>query len=239
VAHIAEDLMLLLLDNALAQPSLDAARCDRVLAAAILLDLAHACRIRPAVPGDRVQAGLLLALVSQARPDPVVEPAFALLSQRPLSPAAAIRKLRKDSRQQILTQLERLGLVRRLPPSALKISAVAAWPLLDRERVASARAALLSALFDRTPPTPATAAIVTLLHAVDGLGALLSLNDRGWRWVHARSTEIASGNWVNEHWVNEHWVNEHSGAPTAFPAQPALPEMNLAVTASALRQALA
>ena len=51
--------------------------------------------------------------------------------------------------------------------------------------MALARSALLSALFDGKPPTPSTAAIVSLLHAADGLGALLSLNDRGWRWVHA------------------------------------------------------
>jgi hypothetical protein len=74
-------------------------------------------------------------------------------------------------------------------------------------------------LFDRTPPTPATAAIVTLLHAADGLGALLSLNDRGWRWVHTRASEISSGSWVDE-------------------SATALPEVNLAVTASAVRSAL-
>ena len=85
--------------------------------------------------------------------------------------------------------------------------------------MALARSALLSALFDRMPPTPTTAGIVSLLHAADGLGALLSLNDRGWRWVHARATEISSGSWVDEY-------------PTA------LPEINLAVTASALRPAL-
>ena len=94
-----------------------------------------------------------------------------------------------------------------------------AWPVTNRERVTQARAALLSALFDRQPPTPSTAAIVSLLHAVDGLGALVSLNDRGWRWVHMRAGEIASGSWVDEY-------------------ETALPEMNLAVTASAMRAAL-
>lgn len=59
-----------------------------------------------------------------------------------------------------------------------------------------------------------------MLHAADGLGALLSLNDRGWRWVHARAGEIASGSWVDE-------------SPTG------MAEVNLAVTASAVRRALA
>jgi hypothetical protein len=95
-----------------------------------------------------------------------------------------------------------------------------AWPLTNRERVGQARSALLAALFDRRPPAPPTAAIISLLHAVDGLGALLSLNDRGWRWVHARAGEIASGSWVHEY-------------PTA------MPDVNLAITASAVQGALA
>ena len=57
------------------------------------------------------------------------------------------------------------------------------------------------------------------MQCIDGLGALLSLNDRGWWWVHARAGEISSGSWVDD-------------SPTA------LPEVNLAVTASAVRQAL-
>jgi hypothetical protein len=219
MAQIAEDLLLLLLDNASRNPALERHRCDRVLAGAVLLDLAFACRIRPAVPGEPVEAGRLVALAGDGPLDPVVGPAFQLLKQRPLRPSGAVSKLRKNAREHISLHLERMGQLRHIPVSAKRFSDIAAWPLIDRARVAQARAALLSALFDRRPPTPSTAAIVSLLHAVDGLGALLSLNDRGWRWVHARATEISSGSWVNEY-------------PTA------LPEMNLAVTASALRPAL-
>jgi hypothetical protein len=219
MAQIAEDLLLLLLDNASRNPALERHRCDRVLAGAVLLDLAFACRIRPAVPGEPVEAGRLVALAGDGPLDPVVGPAFQLLQQRPLRPSGAVSKLGKNAREHISLHLERMGQLRHIPVSAKRFSDIAAWPLIDRARVAQARAALLSALFDRRPPTPSTAAIVSLLHAVDGLGALLSLNDRGWRWVHARATEISSGSWVNEY-------------PTA------LPEMNLAVTASALRPAL-
>ena len=151
--------------------------------------------------------------------DPVVEPAFQLLQRRPLRPVTAVRRLSKHT-EDILTQhLERTGQIRRIRLQSKRFSHPYAWPLTNRDRVGQARSALLSALFDRRPPTPSTAAIISLLHAVDGLGALLSLNDRGWRWVHARAGEIASGSWVDEY-------------PTA------LPEVNLAVTASALRAAL-
>jgi len=220
MAQIAEDLFLLLLDNASAQPALERERRERLLAGAVLLDLAYACRIRPAVPGDATQSGLLLALAADGPGDPVAEPAFELLRRRPLSPQSAVSKLRKVTQEQVALHLERVGQVRRIPLQSKRFRTAYAWPLTNRDRVGRARAELLSALFDGKPPTPATAAIVSLLHAADGLGALFSLNDRGWRWVHARASEIASGSWVNE-------------SPTA------MPEMNLAVTASAVRSALA
>jgi hypothetical protein len=220
VAQIAEDLFLLLLDNAAAQPALERDRRQRLLAAAVLLDLAHACRIRPAVPGDPAQAGWLLALAGNGPVDPSVGPALELLRRQPLPAGTAVSKLRKGVQQPLTTHLERLGEIRRVDlPVKRSAAASHAWPFTNRRRVSAARAALLSALFDGTPPTPSTAAIVTLLHATDGLGALLSLNDRGWRWVHARASEISSGSWVDE-------------SPTA------LAEINLAVTASAVRSAL-
>ena len=219
MAQIAEDLFLLLLDNASAQPGLESPRRERVLSAAVLLDLAYACRIRPAVAGESVEPGRLVALASHGPTDPVVEPAFRLLQRRPLRPATAVKRLSKHTQDDLAQWLEYCGQVRRVRLNSNRFSHPYAWPLTNRDRVSQARSALLAALFDRKPPTPATAAIVSLLHAVDGLGALLSLNDRGWRWVHARAGEIASGSWVDEY-------------PTA------LPEVNLAVTTSAVRQAL-
>jgi hypothetical protein len=219
MAQIAEDLFLLLLDNASAQPGLDRSRRERVLSAAVLLDLAFLCRIRPAVNDENVEPGRLVALAGPMPLDPVMEPAFALLAHRPLSPAAAVSKLRRHIQENIAQHLERTGQIRRVRLQGKRFNHSYAWPLTNRERVTLVRAALLSALFDRQPPTPSTAAIVSLLHAVDGFGALLSLSDRGWRWVHMRAGEIASGSWVDE-------------------SETGLPEVNLAVTASAMRSAL-
>ncbi len=219
MAQIAEDLFLLLLDNASAQPGLDDTRRAHALAAATLLDLALACRIRPAVEGESVRPGRLVALAAAGPTDRVAGPAFALLQARPLSAGAAIKKIGKSTQDRLVEHLEQTGQIRRNVLPSKRFTRTYTYPLTHRGRVGPARTALLSALFDRTSPAPSTAAIITVLHAVDGLGALLSLNDRGWRWVHARAGEISSGSWVDE-------------SPTA------LPEVNLAVTASAVRQAL-
>jgi hypothetical protein len=220
MAQIAEDLFLLLLDNASAQPGLDRARRERVLSAAVLLDLAYACRIRPAVTGELVEPGRLVALAVPGPMDPVVAPAFQLLQRQPLRPITAVKRLSKQTQNNLANYLEYTGQIRRVRLHSKRFTHPYAWPLTNRERVSQARSALVEALFDRRPPAPSTAAIISLLHGVDGLGALLSLNDRGWRWVHVRAGEIASGSWVDEY-------------PTA------LPEVNLAVTASAVRPALA
>jgi hypothetical protein len=220
MAQIAEDLFLLLLDNASAQPGLDHGRRERVLTGAVLLDLAYACRIRPAMPSEPVETGRLVALSVPGPMDPVVAPAFELLQRRPLRPATAVKRLSKHTEQNLANYLEYMGQIRRVRLNSKRFGHPYAWPLTNRDRVAHARSALLASLFDRRPPAPPTAAIISLLHAVDGLGALLSLNDRGWRWVHGRAGEIAMGSWVDEY-------------PTA------LPEVNLAITASAVRGALA
>jgi hypothetical protein len=219
MAQIAEDLFLLLLDNADAQPGLDRSRRERVLSAAVLLDLALLCRVRPTMNGEPVKPGRLVALTGPLPLDPIMDPAFALLARRPMSPNTAVSKMRRHIQENIAQHLEHTGQIRRVRLQSKRLHHPYAWPVMNRERVKQARAALLSALFDREPPTPSTAAIVSLLHAVDGLGALISLNDRGWRWVHMRAGEIASGSWVDEY-------------------ETALPEMNLAVTASAVRPAL-
>jgi Golgi phosphoprotein 3 (GPP34) len=220
MAQIAEDLLLLLLDNASAQPGLDRARRERVLSAAVLLDLAYACRIRPATAGEPVEAGRLVVLTGHGPSDPVLEPALQLLARRPLKPATAVAKLRRSVEPAVLDQLAHAGQIRPVRVRGKGFKHSWAWPFTDRTRVNGARAAVLSALFDGGRPAPSTAAIISLLYAVDGFGALLSLNDRGWQWVYNRAGEIASGSWVQ-------------------PSGGQLPDFNLAVTASVLRPVLA
>jgi hypothetical protein len=225
MARIAQDLGLLLLDNASAQPALDRTRHGRVLSAAVLLDLAYACRIRPAVDNEPVEAGRLVALIGPEPTDPVVAPALQMLRRRPMSPAAAIAKLRHQTTAVVSSQLEHDGHIRRVRLQGNTFSAftgfrrVYAWPLLDRTRADEIRATLMSVLLDDSSPDPEMAALIALLHTVDGLSAVLSLNERAWEWVLGRAGDIASGTWVREH-------------------QPELAEVNLAVTIAAIRHAL-
>ena len=218
MARIAEDLLLLLLDNAAAQPAIERTTLQRLLAAAVLLDLAYDCRVRPALAHEPVPPDRLVALAGPAPIDPVMRPALALLSQAPLTPAAAIATLRKRAEDDVLDQLLRTGTLHQVQLSSHRLRRnTYAWPMANRARVDRARSAVLAALFDGQRPDPPTAAIISLLYTVDALGTLLSLNERGWHWVRGRAGEIASGTWVDDSRMSD---------------------VNLAVTTAAVRTAL-
>src|SRR6516225_5530107 len=105
MAQIAEDLLLLLLDNAANRPALDRDRRAKVLGAAVLLDLALECRIRPSVDGEAVPEGRLLLLAGPDLDDPILDPAMRLLQRRPLKPHAAVAKLRRGIEPAMLLHL--------------------------------------------------------------------------------------------------------------------------------------
>ncbi|MGE5696795.1 MAG: GOLPH3/VPS74 family protein [Candidatus Sericytochromatia bacterium] len=218
MAQIAEDLLLLLLDNASNRPALDRDRREKMLAAAVLLDLALACRIRPALDNEPAAPGRLVLLTGPDLADPILDPAIRRLQGRPMKPQAAVAKVRRGVEPALLGQLEQGGFIRPIQLRGNKSPRV--WTMQDRSRVDRARSALLGALFELRNPAPTTAAIISLLHAADGLGALLSLNERGWQWVDSRAADIAAGCWVDE--------------TTAE----GLSQVNLAVMASALEPAL-
>ena len=171
--------------------------------------------------GEPIPAGRLLLLAGPALGDPILDPALRLLARRPLKPSAAVAKLRRGVEPALLRRLEDAGHIRPIQLRGNRFNGSEVWPIANRSRVNEARSALLAALFDLRSPSPTTAAIISLLHPVDGLGALLSLNERGWKWVNSRAAAIAGGG----------WVDESAGAVE-------LPQVNLAVTASAVRQAL-
>ena len=212
MARIAEDLFLLLLDNSSAQPRLDRSRLTRMLAAALILDLAHDCRVRPALPEDPVPPGRLIALAGPVPIDPAVRPALAMLAQGPITPAAAIAKLRKHAEDDVLDQLLRSGQIHQVGLSAHRLRRnTYTWPVKNRDRVDAIRSAAVTAL-GRGRTDAVTTVILSLLHRVGGLDAALDLDDENVR----RAGEIACGPWADSSSTAE--VNLALTAATVLPA---------------------
>ena len=218
MARIAEDLLLLLLDNPESQPRLDRSRLGRVLAGALILDLAQDCRVRPSQPEDPVPPGRLIALAGPVPADPAVRPAWSLLQQKPLTAEAAIGALRARAEDDVLDQLLRTGQIHQVTLTQHRLRRNHyRWPMKNRARVAVTRAEVLGALFENRRPQPVIAAVISLLHAVGGMGAVLDLNDAGVQAVAVRGNDIANGDWVD-------------GSDTA--------QVNLELTAAAVLPAL-
>jgi len=198
MARIAEDLLLLLLDNPEAQPRLERSRLGRVLAGALILDLAQDCRVRPTQPEDPVPAGRLIALAGPVPADPTVRPALALLQQQPLTAESAIGALRKHAEDDVLDQLLRTGQIHQVALTEHRLRRNHyRWPVKNRARVAITRAELLGVLFENRRPTPVIASVISLLHAVGGMDAVLDLNEAGAQAVAVRANDIANGAWVD------------------------------------------
>ena len=214
MARIAEDLLLLLLDNSAAQPQLDRSRLTRVLAAAVILDLSYDCRVRPALPTEPVEPGRLLALEGPVPLDPAVRPTLALLAQGPITPVAALAKIRKHAEDDVLDQLLRTGQIHQVGLSTHRLRRnTYAWPVKNRSRVDAVRYAAQAALSGQRQPDAVTAAIISLLYRVGGLNAALDINDADLR----RAGDITVG-------------PSDAGSNTA--------EVNLALTAAAVLPAL-
>lgn len=198
MARIAEDLLLLLLDNPDAQPRLDRSALGRVLAAGLILDLALECRVRPAQPEDDIPPGRLIALDGPVPLDPAVRPALAMLLERPMTPEAAVATLRKQAQDDVLDQLLRTGQIHQVSLTEHRLRRNHyRWPVKNRARVAVIRAEVLGALFENRRPQPVIAAVISLLYAIGGLGAVLELNDAGAQAAGLRANEIAGGDWVD------------------------------------------
>lgn len=214
MARIAEDLLLLLLDNPSAQARLDRARLARILAAALILDVGYDCRVRPALPSDPVPPGLLVALAGPVPMDPAVRQTLAVLTQGPITPMAAITKLRKHAEDDVLDQLLRTGQIHQIGLSTHRLRRnTYTWPVKNRDRVDAIRGAVQSVLFGGNRPDVVTAAIIGLLDRSGSLPAVLDLNGEN----SHRASEIAGGTWPQ-------------GSTTA--------EVNLALTAAVVLPAL-
>lgn len=217
MARIAEDLFLLLLDHPSEQPQLERSLLGRLLAAALILDLAYDCRVRPALPDELVTPGNLVALAGPAPLDPTVRPALTQLQQGPIAPAAAIAKIRKHAEDEVLDQLLRTGQIHQIQLSAHRLRRnTYRWPVKNKGRLDIARSAVLGALFEKRRPDPVTAAIISLLHRIDGLGVVLPLNDAGAQMVGRRAAEIVGGSWVEASNTGE--VNLALTATAVLPA---------------------
>src|SRR3712207_4998999 len=114
MAVLAEDLLLLLLDDASGRPVVDGTALDNALAGAILIELVQGGRVSEAGPADDAKDGRLLVRSAVPTGDPVVDDALARLDAKdPVKGQRAVEIIAKKLRGTLLEQLAGRGVLRR------------------------------------------------------------------------------------------------------------------------------
>ncbi|MDH6280887.1 GOLPH3/VPS74 family protein [Prescottella agglutinans] len=193
---IAEDLLLLLLDDESGGPVVDGTRLPRVLAGAVLIELALDGYVTPAQDGEDVKKGRL-AVRQEATPgDPILARAVEVIreSRRPMKPETAIEKLDTEMREAVFERVIDRGWVRESRRKILGIFPSKTWPAVDESHERGVRRDLEQVLVEGLDPNPRTAALISLLSAVDAVAKVFPDADR--KEVRKRAKDIAEEEWA-------------------------------------------
>jgi hypothetical protein len=195
VTLIAEDLLLLLVDDATGKLLLDTTRLDRVLAGAVLVELALAERVGPPEPGQRFGRDRIAIVDRRPTGDPILDGALGLLdTPKPPGATRAVEKLVKGLRRSLLTRLVEAGFVREEHRSVLGIFPSTRFPAVRPDHENQLRTQLRAVLVDGQEPDRRAAALISLLAAVHAAPKIAPDADR--RAVARRAEAVARGDWA-------------------------------------------
>jgi hypothetical protein len=198
---LAEDLLLLVTDNASGRLSVPSAEVDAGLGGANMIDLLLRGKVDLSGDGDPGRRGRIIVRDPSPADDEVLDAALRILIKHQGSrPYTVIRPLGKNLRKQLYQRLAETGAVRPDRGRVLGIFPTRIWPTQDgthRERV---RQLVTQALVQQEPPDARAAALIALLHALRCEHKIIdpSHYHLSRRQLRARAAQIAEGNWVSE-----------------------------------------
>jgi hypothetical protein len=187
---IAEDLVLLLLDQRSGRALVDSTSFDRVIGGALLLDLAT--RERITADGAGAKARLTVADATPTG-DALLDEAVSRLTGKPVRAQKAVERLARRTRVPVLERLVERGLVRREQSRLLGIFPVTTWPPVDPTPGKELRGRVAAVLADGAQPEQHVALLISLLHAVKAEHKVV---DGPRRVLRARAKEVAAGEWA-------------------------------------------
>src|SRR5215813_8365693 len=197
---LAEDLLLLITDDASGRLSMPGAQADAGLGGANLVELTLLGKVDVAGEQDPGKPGRIIVRDPSPPGDEVLDAALQTLSARQGSkPSAVIRPLGKNLRPVLYQRLAASGVLRSEHGRALGIFPTRTWPTQDPSHEAEMRQLVTQALTQPTAPDERTAALIALLHALRCEHKIVDLRSfqLSRRQLRARAAEIAQGNWAS------------------------------------------
>ncbi|MCZ4521423.1 GPP34 family phosphoprotein [Rhodococcus ruber] len=195
---IAEDLLLLLLDDETGKPSADSTKLPRVLAGALVVELAMSGSLRITGADEQLKKDHVV-VAGDPPEDELLRRVFDLVAtaSRPMKPQKVIEKSQKNLTKDLAARLVAQGFVTETQDKVLGLfPTTTTWPARDTSREKVLLDALRSALVDGTTPQPHSAALISLVSAVDLTHKVITDADK--KLVKKRAKEIAEGEWAGE-----------------------------------------
>lgn len=191
---IAEDLLLLHL-NEYNGSVIGSTNIEKSLAGALLAELAIFGRVHLDAGGSVWRSARVVAVPGPPFADPLLAHALALVAERPRSAQAVVTRLGRGLREPLLGRLAARGVIQPQERRVLGISPSTGWFATSAEPVAGLRGHIAAALTGSAPLTPATGALVALLHADGTINKVVGVPGISGREVNRRAKVIGEAWW--------------------------------------------
>ena len=198
---LAEDLLLLLTDDASGRLSAPVAPVDAGLGGANLVELTLRNKVGLSGERDQGKPGRLLVRDPSPAGDAVLDAALQIvLAHQGEKPSAVIRPLSKNLRPTLYRRLADRGVVRAEQGRILGVFPARRWPAQKASHEAEVRRLVVQALTRQAAPDTRTAVLIALVHAIGCEDKIIDPAQYGLskREFRARAQEIAEGVWASE-----------------------------------------
>lgn len=196
---LAEDLLLLVTDDATGRLSVSSSQVDTALGGANLIELTQRGNIDISGATDPGKPGRLVVRDPSPAGDDVLDAALAIVGARQgKKPSAVIRQLGKGLRGTLYQRLAAAGVLRPGQAKILGVFPARRWPASDSGHEEQVRQSVTEALVQQAEPDPRTAALIALLHALRCEHKIANPRRYGIskRELRTRAGVIAQGNWA-------------------------------------------
>jgi hypothetical protein len=192
---IAEDLLLLVTDDATGKPIVGSTELEHALAGAVLLELAMSGRVDVEKGSGFGRGDRVVVTDASHAGDPLLDEALSRIAAKSRKPEAVVSGLRKGLRSRLYERLADRGILRMEQGRVLGLFPGTRWPAVDSAHERQLRQALNDVLVVGTEPQPRIAAVVSLLYAIKAVPKVVdSREDK--KAIQARAKTITEGAWA-------------------------------------------
>lgn len=197
---LAEDLLLLLTDDASGRLLVPADQADAALGGANLVELASLGKADLSGAGDAGKPGRIIVRDPSPPGDGVLDAALqTVLAHQGSKPSSLIRPLGKNLRRELYERLAASGVLGAEQGRVLGLFPAHRWPAQDASHKTQVRQRLSDTLLSQATPDRHSAALIALLHALRCEHKVVDMGTCGLsrRQLRARAAQIAEGDWAS------------------------------------------